>query len=27
VVAVMRRVKDRFDPARIFRPGSYLGGI
>jgi glycolate oxidase FAD binding subunit len=27
VVAVMRRVKARFDPARIFRPGSYLGGI
>lgn len=27
VVAVMRRVKARFDPARIFRPGTYLGGL
>jgi glycolate oxidase FAD binding subunit len=26
-VAVMRRVKERFDPARIFRPGAYVGGI
>ncbi|HEX2102624.1 MAG TPA: FAD-binding oxidoreductase [Solirubrobacteraceae bacterium] len=26
-VAVMRRVKERFDPARIFRPGSFVGGI
>jgi glycolate dehydrogenase FAD-binding subunit len=24
---VMRRVKARFDPARIFRPGCYVGGI
>jgi glycolate oxidase FAD binding subunit len=27
VLAVMRRVKERFDPARIFRPGAYVGGI
>jgi glycolate oxidase FAD binding subunit len=27
VLAVMNRLKARFDPARIFRPGSYLGGI
>ncbi len=26
-LAVMRRVKERFDPARIFRPGAYVGGI
>jgi glycolate oxidase FAD binding subunit len=26
-LAVMRRVKERFDPARIFSPGSYVGGI
>jgi glycolate oxidase FAD binding subunit len=26
-VAVMRRVKERFDPARILRPGAFLGGI
>jgi len=26
-VAVMRRVKERFDPARIFRPGAFVGGI
>ncbi|TQS45916.1 FAD-binding oxidoreductase [Cryptosporangium phraense] len=25
--AVMRRVKARFDPARIFRPGAFVGGI
>ena len=24
---VMRRVKERFDPARIFSPGSFVGGI
>ena len=24
---VMRRVKERFDPARIFHPGAYVGGI
>jgi glycolate oxidase FAD binding subunit len=27
VVAVMQRVKARFDPARIFRPGTYVGGL
>jgi glycolate oxidase FAD binding subunit len=27
VLAVGRRIKARFDPARIFRPGSFLGGI
>ena len=27
VRSVLGRVKARFDPARIFRPGSYLGGI
>ena len=26
-LAVMTRLKDRFDPARIFRPGTYVGGI
>jgi glycolate oxidase FAD binding subunit len=26
-VAVMSRVKERFDPARIFRPGAFVGGI
>jgi glycolate oxidase FAD binding subunit len=26
-LAVMRRVKERFDPARIFSPGSFVGGI
>jgi glycolate oxidase FAD binding subunit len=26
-LAVMRRVKERFDPARLFRPGAYVGGI
>jgi glycolate oxidase FAD binding subunit len=26
-VAVMARVKERFDPARIFRPGTFVGGI
>ena len=25
--AVMERVKARFDPARIFRPGAFVGGI
>ena len=24
---VMRRVKERFDPARIFSPGTFVGGI
>ena len=23
----MARVKERFDPARIFRPGAFVGGI
>ncbi|HET8953948.1 MAG TPA: FAD-binding oxidoreductase, partial [Solirubrobacteraceae bacterium] len=26
-LAVMARLKERFDPARIFRPGTYVGGI
>ena len=26
-LVVMRRVKERFDPARIFSPGSFVGGI
>ena len=26
-LAVMARLKERFDPARIFRPGSFVGGI
>jgi glycolate oxidase FAD binding subunit len=26
-LAVMGRVKERFDPARIFRPGTFVGGI
>jgi len=26
-LAVMARLKERFDPARIFRPGAYVGGI
>jgi glycolate oxidase FAD binding subunit len=26
-LAVMRRVKERFDPARIFAPGAFVGGI
>ena len=26
-LAVMQRLKSRFDPARTFRPGSYVGGI
>ena len=26
-LTVMRRVKERFDPARIFNPGSFVGGI
>ena len=26
-LVVMGRVKERFDPARIFRPGSFVGGI
>jgi FAD/FMN-containing dehydrogenase len=24
---VMARLKERFDPARIFRPGTYVGGL
>ena len=26
-LAVMERLKARFDPARIFRPGAFVGGI
>ncbi len=26
-LAVMRRVKERFDPTRTFRPGAFVGGI
>jgi glycolate oxidase FAD binding subunit len=26
-LAVMARVKERFDPSRIFRPGTFVGGI
>jgi glycolate oxidase FAD binding subunit len=26
-LAVMERIKRRFDPARIFRPGAFVGGI
>jgi glycolate oxidase FAD binding subunit len=26
-LAVMARVKERFDPGRIFRPGAFVGGI
>jgi glycolate oxidase FAD binding subunit len=26
-LAVMARLKERFDPARIFRPGAFVGGI
>jgi glycolate oxidase FAD binding subunit len=26
-LTVMRRVKERFDPARVFRPGAFVGGI
>ena len=26
-LALMRRVKERFDPARIFRPGAFVGGL
>jgi glycolate oxidase FAD binding subunit len=26
-LAVMRRVKERFDPERTFRPGAFVGGI
>jgi glycolate oxidase FAD binding subunit len=27
VVALMERVKARFDPPRVFRPGTFVGGI
>ena len=27
VLAVMERIKERFDPARIFRPGAFVGGL
>ncbi len=26
-LALMARVKERFDPARVFRPGNFVGGI
>jgi glycolate dehydrogenase FAD-binding subunit len=26
-LAVMQRLKARFDPARIFRPGAFVGGL
>jgi glycolate oxidase FAD binding subunit len=26
-LAVMERVKARFDPARTFRPGAFVGGL
>jgi len=26
-LAVMARIKERFDPARIFRPGTFVGGL
>ena len=26
-LALMARIKERFDPARIFRPGTFVGGI
>ena len=26
-LAVMARLKERFDPARIFKPGAYVGGL
>jgi glycolate oxidase FAD binding subunit len=26
-LAVMQRLKARFDPSRIFRPGVFVGGI
>ena len=26
-LAVMARLKERFDPARVFRPGTFVGGI
>jgi glycolate oxidase FAD binding subunit len=26
-LAVMRRIKERFDPRRTFRPGAFVGGI
>ncbi len=27
VLAVMERIKARFDPARAFRPGAFVGGL
>jgi glycolate oxidase FAD binding subunit len=27
VLAVMERLKQRFDPARAFRPGAFVGGL
>jgi glycolate oxidase FAD binding subunit len=26
-LAVMERIKARFDPARTFRPGAFVGGL
>jgi glycolate oxidase FAD binding subunit len=26
-LALMRRVKERFDPTGVFRPGCFVGGI
>ena len=26
-IATMRRLKEEFDPARMFNPGRYVGGI
>jgi glycolate oxidase FAD binding subunit len=26
-LVVMERIKSRFDPARVFRPGAFAGGI
>jgi glycolate oxidase FAD binding subunit len=26
-LVVMERIKSRFDPARVFRPGTFVGGI
>jgi glycolate oxidase FAD binding subunit len=26
-LAVMERIKARFDPAQVFRPGAFVGGL
>jgi glycolate oxidase FAD binding subunit len=26
-LVVMERIKSRFDPARVFRPGAFAGGL